>query len=108
LRKNHDFFLCDGEKEKVAEYAHVNLGAGVAPYLIDRFERSERKRYVLLAHMRFKNAVHADDGTEEEKVTAAKKHHPRPPSMPHPTCLTCKAKRRPTRTLRLCAGCYMT
>jgi len=23
--------------------------------------------------------------------------------MPHPSCFTCKAKRRPTRTLRLCA-----
>jgi len=53
--------------------------------------------------MRFKNAVYAHDGTEEEKVAAAKKHHPRPPSMPHPTCFTCKAKRRPTRMLRLCA-----
>ena len=53
--------------------------------------------------MRFKNAVHAHDGTEEEKVAAAKKHHPRPSSMPHPSCFTCRAKRRPTRTLRLCA-----
>ena len=58
--------------------------------------------------MRFKNAVHAHDGTEEEKVAAAKLHHPRPPSMPHPSCFTCKAKRRPTRTLRLCTGCNKT
>jgi len=77
-----------------------NYGDGIVLYLLARFERSERKRYVLLAHMRFKNAFHASSGTEEEKVTAAKKHHPRPPSMPHPTCFTCKAKRRPTRTLR--------
>ena len=69
----------------------LNMGAGVVPYLVDRFERSERKRYVLLAHMRFKNAVHAHDGTEKEKVTAAPKHHSRP--MPIPTCFTCKAKR---------------
>ena len=62
----------------------INFGARVVPYLIDRIERSERKRYVLLAHMRFKNAVHAHDGTEE-KVVAAKKHHPHPPSMPHPS-----------------------
>jgi len=58
--------------------------------------------------MRFKNAVHAHDGTEEEKVAAAKQHHPRPPSMPHPTCFTCKAKLRPTKMLRLCAGCNKT
>jgi len=80
-----------------------NLGDGVVPYLINRFEKNERKRCVLLALMRFKNAVHVHDGTEEEKVAAAKKHHPRPPSMPHPSCFTCKAKRRPTRTLRLSA-----
>jgi len=85
-----------------------NYGDGVVPYLIDRFERSERKRYVLLALMRFKNAVHAHDGTEEEKVDAAKKRYPRPPSMPHPTYFTCKAKRPPTRMLRLCAGCKKT
>ena len=86
-----------------------NVGDGVEPYLIDRFERierpkqerSERKRYILLALMRFKNAVHTHDGTEEEKVATAKLYHPRPPSMPHPACFTCKAKRRPTRTLRL-------
>ena len=81
----------------------INSGEGVVPYQIARFERSERKRFVLVALIRFKNAVHAHDGTEEEKVAAAKLHHPRPPSMPHPSCFTCKAKRRPTRILRLCA-----
>jgi len=80
-----------------------NYGDGVASYLIDRFERSERKRLVLLAHMRFKNAVHAGDGTEKEKVAAAQLHYPRPPFMPHPTCFTCKTKRRPTRRLKQCA-----
>ena len=58
--------------------------------------------------MRFKSAVHAHNGTEEEKVATAKKHHPRPPSILHPTRFTCKAKRRPTRILRLCAGCNKT
>jgi len=53
--------------------------------------------------MRFKNAVHAHDGTEKEKVAAAKQHHPRPPSMPIASCFTCKAKRRPTRKLLSCA-----
>jgi len=47
--------------------------------------------------MRFKNAVHAHDGTEKEKVAAAQLHHPRPPSMPIPSCFTCKAERGPTR-----------
>jgi len=86
----------------------VNTGDGVPPCLIVRFERSERKQFVLVALIRFKNAVHTHDGTEEEKVAAAKKLHPRPPSMPHPSCFTCKAKRRPTRMLRLCAGCNKT
>ena len=85
-----------------------STGDGVVPYLLDRCDRNERRRFVLHALMRFKNAVHAHDGTEEEKVTAAKKHHPRPPSMPHPTCFTCKAKRRTTRMLGLCAGCNKT
>jgi len=93
---------------ETVDFGKVNTGDGVVPYLINRFERSERKRFVLLALMRFKNAVHTHDGTEEEKVTAAKKHHPRPPSMPHLSCFTCKAKRRPTRMLRLCAGCNNT
>jgi len=62
-----------------------NWGIGVAPYLIAGFERLERKRFVLLALLRFKIAVHAHDGDEKEKVAAAKQHHPRPPSMPHPT-----------------------
>ena len=83
-------------------------GEGVVPYLLNLFERSERKRFVLLALMRFKNAVHTHDGTEEEKVAAAQQRHPRPASMPHPTCFTCEAKRRPTRMLRLCAGCNKT
>jgi len=83
-------------------------GEGVVPHLIARFEKSERKRYVLLALMRFKITVHTHDGTEKEKVAAAQLHHPRPPSMPHPSCFTCKAKRRPTRMLGLCAGCNKT
>ena len=65
-----------GFPSKLARNCHgemTSTGDGVVPYLIARFERSERKRYVLLAHMRFKNAVHAHDGTEEEKVAAAKK-----------------------------------
>jgi len=54
------------------------MGAGVVPYLIHQFERNERKRIVLLAHMRFVNAVHAHGGgTEVEKVAAARKLHPR-------------------------------
>jgi len=88
----------------------VSAGDGVVPYLIDRFERKERKRYVLLAHIRLKNAVHAYEGDEKEKekVAAAKRLHPRPALMPIPTCFTCKAKRLPTRQLRLCAGCNKT
>jgi len=72
-----------------------NLGVGVVPYLIGRFERSERKRYVLLAQMRFKNAVHASSGTEEEKVASAKKHHPQCPTHP-------ASPARPNATRRGC------
>jgi len=50
----------------------INLGARVVPYLIGRFERSEKKDIVLVAHMRFKNAVHEGEGDEKEKVAAAK------------------------------------
>jgi len=54
-------------------FAHVNLGDGVVHYLIDRIEAKERRRYVLLAHVRFESAVHANSGTKEEKVAAASK-----------------------------------
>jgi len=53
--------------------------------------------------MRFKNAVHAHDGTEKEKVAAAQQLHPRPPSMPIPTCFTCKAKGGASHRLRVYA-----
>ena len=53
--------------------------------------------------MRFKNAVHAHDGDEKEKVAAAMLLHPRLPSMPIASCFTCNAKRRPTRKLLSCA-----
>jgi len=71
----------------------INMADVVVPYLLNQFARTERKRFVLLALMRFKNAVHSHSGTEEEKVAVAKYLHPRPPSMPHPTYFTCKAKR---------------
>jgi len=45
----------------------------VRPYLIDRFEAWERKRYILLACVRFAAAVQEFDGTETEKVAAAMK-----------------------------------
>ena len=53
--------------------------------------------------MRFKNAVHAHDGDEKEKVAAVILHCPRPSSVPISSCFTCKAKRRLTRTLKSCA-----
>ena len=52
-------------------------GDGVDPYLISRSERSERKAIVLVALMRFNSAVHANEGTEEEKVKASKQLLPR-------------------------------
>jgi len=47
-------------------------GDGVPPYLIDRFEENEKKRYVLLANLRFVKAVDAAAESEEEKIEAAK------------------------------------
>ena len=49
-----------------------DMGYGVIRYLIDRFESRERKGIVLVAHMRFNNVVDAYDGTEVQKVDAAK------------------------------------
>jgi len=48
------------------------MGDGWVPYLINRFERSEGIPLILVAHMRFKNAVHCAEGDEKEKVAAAK------------------------------------
>jgi len=63
------------------DFGRFNCGDGVVPYLIDRFkkkrDRSERKRLVLLANIRYNNAVHAHVGTEKEKVAAAKIFYPR-------------------------------
>jgi len=60
-----------------------------------------KKRYVLVALMRFKDAVHAYNGDEKEKVAAAKLLHPRPP-VKVSSCFTCKAV--PTK-LSTCAAC---
>jgi len=77
--------------------AGTNLGAGVVPYLLNRFERSERKRYVLVALMRFKNAVHLHDGDEKEKVAAAKQHHPRPTLNAPPILLHLQGQTTPDK-----------
>ena len=74
----------------------VNAGAGVVPYLIDRVERSERKNIVLVAHMRFKNAVHEGEGDEKEKVAAAKL------LFPSKACRQCEAIKK---KLLLCSAC---
>ena len=54
-----------------------NDGNGVPPYLVNRFEANERKGIVLVAHMRFNEVVNAHNGSETEKIAAAKKLHPR-------------------------------
>jgi len=53
----------------------ANLGAGVVPYLIDRFERRERRGIILLANLRFSAAVHAAEGSEDEKFEMAKNNY---------------------------------
>jgi len=76
----------------------VSGGDGVAPCLIARFERSERKRIVLVANIRFNNAVNAHDGTEEEKIAAAKT------TCLHPICSTCGARQV---KLKRCSACNL-
>ena len=49
---------------------------GVVFYLLDRFDNKEKKRYVLLAHMRFRNVVHKGEGSDKEKVAAAMRDSP--------------------------------
>jgi len=62
-----------------------NPDLGVVPYLIDRIER---KRYVLLALMRFKNAVHAHDAPRRRRsprlknITLAHPLYPTHPASP--------------------------
>jgi len=68
--------------------------AGVVPYLLDRFERSERKDIVLVAHMRFKKAVH--EGEEKEKVAAAKLLYK------SKVCLHCGAEKKRLLACRAC------
>jgi len=77
-----------------------DFGDGIAPYLIDRFERNERKQLVLLAHMRFNNAIHAHVGSEEEKVAAAKLLF----SNSSPTCDSCGAE---PQKLLSCGACNL-
>jgi len=60
-------FLYDEETDE-----DVSEGEGVSPYLLDRFERSERRQHVLLAYLRFSAAVNSHPGTETEKHAAVK------------------------------------
>ena len=79
-----------------------NWGDGVFPYLIDRFKRSERRRFVLVANRRFNNAVHAHDGTEKEKFAAAQQ-------LLHPaSTLSCFACGATSSHLLACSGCKRT
>ena len=49
----------------------INYAQGVVPFLVDRVERCELRKLVLLASLRFNAAVHTHEGTEKEKVEAA-------------------------------------
>ena len=75
----------------------ANPGDGVVPYPIARCERSERKAIVLVAHMRFKNAVHEGEGDEKEKVAAAKLIYK------SKSCLQCGAAKQ--KKLLTCGAC---
>jgi len=50
-----------------------NKGRGIVPSLINQFNRKEWRTAVLVAHMRFVAVVHTNEGSEKEKVAAAKK-----------------------------------
>jgi len=51
----------------------ISTGAGVVPYLIDRFEAKEIKHIALLAYIRFNAAVHTGSVSEAEKVKVTKR-----------------------------------
>ena len=74
----------------------TNEGVGVVPYLIAQCETSERRDIVLVAHMRFKNAVHSGEGDEKEKVAAAKLQ------FPSNGCDQCGAKKKKLLTCGAC------
>ena len=60
----------------------VNTGAGVVPYLLDQatqVERTERRRLVLLANLRFQKFVHNDAGASEVAKVANAKRTLHPP-----------------------------
>ena len=63
-----------------------SYGDGVGPYLIDRFHNDEKKRIILLASRLFCKMVDEADGTEVEKVEAARVLFPKKlPSMKQST-----------------------
>ena len=53
-----------------------NLGEGVEPFLVACFEREVRKRHLLAAAHKFVAIVHRGQGTELERVEAAKERFP--------------------------------
>jgi len=54
------------------DFGRVKFGAGVVPYLNDRFENYERRIPVLLAYLRFSDAVHTSRGSEVRKFEKAR------------------------------------
>ena len=57
-------------------YEECSLGDGVGPYLIDRFHNDEKKKSIVRAMRRFCEIAHQSDGTEAEKVEAARAQFP--------------------------------
>ena len=70
-----------GFPSTINEYGN-NTGEGVGPYLLDRFYNDEKKKIILRAMRSFLEIVHHEDGSEAEKVEAARLRFPQPfPSM---------------------------
>ena len=69
-----------GFPSTINEYG--NTGESVGPYLLDRFYNDEKKKIILRAMRSFLEIVHHEDGSEAEKVEAARLRFPQPfPSM---------------------------
>jgi len=77
-----------------------NLAQGVGPYLLDRAMANERKRHVLVANLRFHKTVNAHDGTEKEKVAAAK--------LMYANVRACSACGATPENILTCSGCSCT
>ena len=74
------FFGCTRLVEIAERYGYMssfdeygdNKAQGVLPYLIEKFRRIQRRKFVLIAASKFNKIVHDSGGTERDKIEAAR------------------------------------